>query len=82
LYGDSPLVDRSQSSGMGESTRQTRDRPGREAGGRRGANDDEGAHDAAGPLRAAGGTDAAVPLRYRRQVGRYFQRIADELGDK
>jgi len=37
--------------------------------------------EAPGRLRASGGSDAAVPLRYRRQVGRYFQRVADELED-
>lgn len=56
--------------GMGPRT------PGRAIGG---AGDDPSA--APGRLRASGGADAAVPLRYRRQVGRYFQRVADELGE-
>jgi hypothetical protein len=30
---------------------------------------------------AAGGGEASVPLQYRRKVGRYFQRLADELGN-
>lgn len=31
-------------------------------------------------FRASGQGEALVPLRYRRKVGRYFQRIADEIG--
>ncbi len=31
-------------------------------------------------VRAGGAGEAAVPLPYRRRVGEYFQRIADELG--
>jgi hypothetical protein len=50
--------------------------PGRAIGGT--ADDPSSAPDR---LRASGGADAAVPLRYRRQVGRYFQRVADELGE-
>jgi hypothetical protein len=29
---------------------------------------------------AIGGTEPSVPSEYRRRVGRYFQRLADELG--
>src|SRR5262249_52905096 len=31
---------------------------------------------------AAGGTEAPVPLPYRRRVAEYFQRVADETGRK
>jgi hypothetical protein len=31
---------------------------------------------------AGGGSEGAIPIRYRRQVGKYFQRIAEELGEK
>lgn len=31
---------------------------------------------------AAGISEAAVPVRYRRQVGQYFQRIAEEIGER
>ncbi len=33
------------------------------------------------PGAAAGANDAAVPIRYRRQVGQYFQRVAEETGE-
>jgi hypothetical protein len=32
------------------------------------------------PAQAAGAAEAAVPLSYRRRVGAYFERIADETG--
>jgi hypothetical protein len=44
--------------------------------------DQAGAGAAAGKSRASGESDAAVPVKYRKQVGDYFQRVADELGDK
>ena len=31
-------------------------------------------------LRASGQSDAAVPAKYRKRVGEYFQRVADEIG--
>ena len=33
------------------------------------------------PGAAGGANDAAVPVRYRRQVGQYFQRVAEETGE-
>ncbi|MEX1098737.1 MAG: hypothetical protein WED34_22000 [Planctomycetales bacterium] len=39
-------------------------------------------YDSSGVSQAAGGAESIVPLRYRRKVGRYFQRIADEIGDE
>jgi hypothetical protein len=32
--------------------------------------------------RAGGRAEEGVPLRYRRQVGEYFQRLAEELEEK
>jgi hypothetical protein len=32
--------------------------------------------------RAAGEADAAVPVQYKRRVGDYFHRVADEIGEK
>jgi hypothetical protein len=32
--------------------------------------------------RAAGEADAAVPVQYKRRVGDYFRRVADEIGEK
>lgn len=37
--------------------------------------------EALGSLRAAGTADPAIPVRYRRRVAEYYQRIADELGE-
>jgi hypothetical protein len=31
---------------------------------------------------ATAGSDAPVPVRYRRNVGQYFQRLSEELGDR
>jgi hypothetical protein len=45
-------------------------------------NRDDGQPDALfAPGAAAGANDAAVPVRYRRQVGQYFQRVAEETGE-
>jgi len=33
------------------------------------------------PGAAAGASEGAVPVRYRRQVGDYFQRVAEETGE-
>ncbi len=33
------------------------------------------------PGAAGGATEGSVPVRYRRQVGQYFQRIAEETGE-
>lgn len=81
LYGDTPLTESSAGGTEGSSSENSRARSGRDGGNGRGRSDDDEAHDADSALRASGANDAAVPLRYRRQVGRYFQRIADELGD-
>jgi hypothetical protein len=75
LYGDLPGMTGQYGSGYGPKQR------GRGRG---------GAYDAAGQAAtwsdpsaghgAGGAGEAAVPLRYRRSVGRYFQRITEELG--
>ena len=84
LYGNDPQPDpSSEGNAVGQSARTPRERRGR--GGAGLGRDNEGsdeAHDADGTLRASGANAASAPLRYRRQVGRYFQRVADELGDK
>ena len=41
---------------------------------------DEATFGADNQFQAAGGADAVVPLRYRKKVGEYFRRIADETG--
>ncbi len=81
LYGNSPALGDAARQGNGN---RTQDRAGRnrgQGGGVDGETTDAG-RSLDEPLRPAGGAEAAVPLRYRRQVGRYFQRIADEVGDR
>lgn len=80
LYGGIPLSE--QSSGKDGISRDAivgtgrggRDRMGRELGG--------GVFESRNALNASGTGEAVVPLRYRRKVGRYFQRIADEIGSE
>jgi hypothetical protein len=38
--------------------------------------------DASAAGAATAGSDAFVPVRYRRSVGQYFQRLSEELGDR
>lgn len=82
LYGSDQNYSQSPSGGEGMRQKQHRTggmgprTPGRKLGGA-----GDAPLDAPGKLRASGGSEAAVPLRYRRQVGRYFQRVADELED-
>jgi hypothetical protein len=45
-------------------------------------NSDPSAVGSAGKTKTTGESDAAVPAQYRRRVGEYFQRVADELGEK
>lgn len=46
------------------------------------ANDDKNArYGEGGRLRATGQSDSVVPAQYRRRVGDYFQRVADEIGE-
>jgi hypothetical protein len=52
--------------------------------GRGGPNDnnDPSAIGSIGKTKTTGESDAAVPPEYRRRVGEYFQRVADELDGK
>ena len=43
--------------------------------------DEAGADEKFAPGAAAGASEGSVPPRYRRQVGQYFQRIAEETGE-
>jgi hypothetical protein len=81
MYGSNPNFNDS-SSGGGPSKRPMRGGAGRAPSERRSEGAADAPGQATGHMRAAGGADAAIPLRYRRQVGRYFQRVADELGEK
>lgn len=77
LYGNNPRRDDArEGSGSGESDAA--------AAARRLATDDDARTSNIGPdgeLRASGGGEADVPVRYRRRVGAYFRRIADDLGE-
>lgn len=43
--------------------------------------DDATRYGEGGRLRATGQSDSVVPAQYRRRVGDYFQRVADEIGE-
>jgi hypothetical protein len=73
LYGHTPIESRA-SSASGGKARQGSATPGN--GGTPGNPSLVNAH---GIQRAAGASDAAIPQQYRRQVGDYFQRVADEV---
>jgi hypothetical protein len=79
LYGGLPTFDQSASAQEGTSSRQ---REGAFGSGRQRSQGDGSpdAYQMSGHQSASGAGEAAVPLRYRTKVGRYFQRIADELG--
>ena len=82
LYGSEPMVDQSSAARSGP--------PGdRNAKGARGSQDsstDRDPRDGGLSFRrrivSGGSGDLAVPPRYRDRVGRYFQRLADELGER
>ena len=80
LYGGVPQAS-SQASRQGGRSDQTTAAQGR-ARERQVGGAGDGSFDSSETLEAAGSGEAAVPLRYRRKVGRYFQRIADELGER
>ncbi len=81
LYGDDPSLDDPQS-GDGLTSRPASESRVRNPGSRGSDGPEAPVHSAETQLRAAGSGESTVPLRYRKKVGRYFQRLADELGDK
>jgi hypothetical protein len=81
LYGSDQNSDSSQATGRGERQQRRRSGMGPRTAAERIGGAGDGPQEAPGKLRATGGGEAAIPLRYRRQTGRYFQRVADELGD-
>jgi hypothetical protein len=81
LYGGSPetlgagdrgAADSRFAEGAGASRRGTT---------RRGENPDARAGDGLAAGQAAGTSEGSVPARYRRQVGQYFRRVAEETGE-
>ncbi|MCH7989496.1 MAG: hypothetical protein IID46_10175, partial [Planctomycetes bacterium] len=81
LYGNTPFLDQ-PSALRGNSSNQMQNAGGRSRGLRDSGEQNSSSFDTTGSLKASGVGEAVVPLRYRRKVGRYFQRIADELGDQ
>ena len=81
LYGGLPLHDPSSSQGAGLGA-QIPPGDGRSASHRSRRDADASAYASDDQLKAAGAGEAVVPLRYRHRVGRYFQRIADEIGEQ
>jgi len=82
MYGNNPSFNESAPTGNGLSKKKMQSGSGRGPSDRRPDTPGQAPQEAPGRMSATGGADAAIPLRYRRQVGRYFQRVADELGDK
>jgi hypothetical protein len=83
LYGNPPASSGSESEGKGGSSSKSKaaGRQGR-GGSRNLTGKDDSAHPSEAKFKATSGSEAAIPLRYRRQTGRYFQRLADELGNE
>jgi hypothetical protein len=76
LYGGRPTRSQAAKGGGGKADR------GGSADGRGAAGNpgDPAAFEGSEKLRASGRSDAAVPAKYRKRVGEYFQRVADEIG--
>jgi hypothetical protein len=78
LYGGLPATF-GQMGGQGHGPRSKGQRG---VGSPRGDNPDEAKRDELfAPGEATGASEGAVPVRYRRQVGDYFERVAEETGD-
>ncbi len=78
IYGDLARMAKASKSGGGKADK------GMSTDGRGGL-DDKGnplGVDASAKGRTAGEADANVPVQYKRRVGDYFRRVADEIGEK
>jgi predicted nuclease with TOPRIM domain len=77
LYGSRPRMSKASQSkgGRGDPGANVR------AGGQAPDAEAPTATESGGRVKSAGESDVAVPSRYKRKVGEYFQRVADELGD-
>ena len=80
MYGGMPLMDQpGMQGGLSETSQSATGnaeqftQPGEQGAGTFGARQ---------PGEFGGTGEAVVPLRYQRKVGRYFQRLADEIGDE
>jgi hypothetical protein len=83
LYGNTAGMSGSGSGEFGEPSSRSDERGEREGGGVGGGNPDLfGPDETAVEGTATAGSEAGVPLRYRRAVRQYFQRLSEELGDR
>jgi len=79
LYGGMPGMI-GMESGAGRSDGRSESTPGAAS---RGVNPDEPSYDDLSPRDgAAGAGEGTVPVRYRRRVGQYFRRVAEEVPDQ
>ncbi|QDT93656.1 hypothetical protein [Gimesia algae] len=81
LYGDSPFIEHAAAH-SGSSSDDSQNATGRSNGESLLHQEDQSSFDSSGKFKASGSGESLVPLKYRRKVGRYFQRIADEVGDQ
>lgn len=81
LYGAQPLYDQSAEA-RGGSDQDAQAADGTGSAFRIHSESDESIFGLSDGLRAAGSGESVVPLPYRRKVGRYFQRLADEVGEQ
>jgi len=80
MYGGMPLMDQpSMQGGLSETSQSA---AGQAAEFAQPGEQDAGLYGARQPGQFGGSGEAVVPLRYQRKVGRYFQRLADEIGDE
>ena len=77
LYGSLPRMSKPSQAKGGRGDQGGADR----SGGTSPDADDPSATESTDRTKAAGASDTAVPPRYKRKVGEYFQRVADELED-
>jgi hypothetical protein len=82
LYGSQPMVDAASSRASGQPSNRQSGTRGRGAGGDDNRDPRDGGLSFRRKLTAGGSGDFTVPPRYRDRVSRYFQRLADELGDR
>ena len=81
LFGSQPLIDQSASARSGNS-QDAQDAEGSGSAYRNQNQEDLTTFGISDGSRATGLGETVVPLPYRRKVGRYFQRLADEVGDQ
>jgi hypothetical protein len=77
LYGSLPKMSKSSKNAGGRAQQAG----GAHSEGQTPDSEDPSATDGAARMKAVGASDTVVPPRYKRKVGEYFQRVADELGD-